>query len=70
MRPEQVRNRDARNRARADAEKAGLVHKGDKKEVDHINPLALGGSYAKSNTRITTRSFNRSRAAAARDHKR
>ena len=34
--PAQVKRREARNRARYAAEKAGKVHKGDGKEVDHI----------------------------------
>lgn len=33
--PAQVKRREARNRARAAFEKAGKVHKGDGKEVDH-----------------------------------
>lgn len=61
-RPEQVRNRVARNKARRES---GLKV-GDPREVDHIKPLAKGGSTSKSNTRITSRSFNRSRAAKAR----
>jgi hypothetical protein len=34
--PAQVKRREARNRARYAAEKAGKVRKGDGKEVDHI----------------------------------
>jgi hypothetical protein len=33
--PAQVKRREARNAARAKFEKAGKVHKGDGKEVDH-----------------------------------
>lgn len=33
--PRQVKRREARNKARARAAKKGLVHKGDKKELDH-----------------------------------
>ena len=33
--PEQIKRRAQRNKARRDAEKAGKVHKGDGKEVDH-----------------------------------
>lgn len=33
--PAQVKRREARNKARASYEKAGKVHKGDGKEVDH-----------------------------------
>ena len=42
--PEQVANRVARNRARQAALKAGTVHKGDNKEVDHKKMLKDGGS--------------------------
>lgn len=59
---EQKTNRAARNAARREA---GLKV-GDPREVDHIRPLAQGGSTAKSNTRVTSRSFNRKRAAKAR----
>jgi hypothetical protein len=34
--PEQVKRREARNRVRRHAEAKGLVHKGDKKELDHV----------------------------------
>ncbi len=33
--PAQVKRREARNKARKQYEKAGKVHKGDGKEVDH-----------------------------------
>lgn len=61
-RPEQVRNRVERNRARRES---GLKV-GDPREVDHVKPLAQGGSHSASNRRITSRAFNRKRAAAAR----
>lgn len=34
-RPDQVKRREARNKARRKAAKEGKVHKGDGKEVDH-----------------------------------
>lgn len=34
--PEQKKRRAARNRARREAMKKGLVHKGDGKELDHL----------------------------------
>jgi len=34
--PQQVKRREARNRARRKALKAGRVRKGDKKELDHL----------------------------------
>lgn len=57
--PVEVKKREARNRARYQAEKRGLVHKGDGKDVDHIRPLAEGGSSAISNTRVRSRHANR-----------
>jgi hypothetical protein len=41
--PEQVKNRMARNRARAQLMKAGVVKKGDGLDVDHRTPLVKGG---------------------------
>lgn len=34
--PAQVKRREARNRVRRKAERKGLVHKGDLKELDHV----------------------------------
>lgn len=58
--PEQIRNRVARNRARAAMEKRGLVHKGDHRDVDHIRPLVKGGSTGAGNLRVVSASANRS----------
>lgn len=58
--PEQVKNRVARNKARAEMMKAGKVHKGDGMEVDHTVPLSKGGANAKKNMRVKTASDNRS----------
>jgi 5-methylcytosine-specific restriction endonuclease McrA len=60
--PEQRQNRAARGRARKEM---GLKV-GDPREVDHKKPLNAGGHNGKSNLRITSRSFNRKRAAKAR----
>ncbi len=57
--PEQIANRAARNKARREAEKKGLVHKGDGKEIDHKKPLSKGGSNSKKNTRVVSREANR-----------
>lgn len=57
--PEQIANRAARNKARADQ---GLK-KGDGKEVDHKVPLSKGGSNAKSNQRVVSRATNRHKGA-------
>ena len=56
--PEEIKKREARNRARYAALKAGKVHKGDKLEVDHIKPLAKGGSTELSNTRVVSEKKN------------
>ncbi len=53
--PEQVRNRVARNR---DRRESGLKV-GDSREVDHIRPLSKGGHSGKGNTRVVSRHTNR-----------
>lgn len=62
--PEQIANRAARNHARLEATKAGKVHKGDGKEVDHIKPLSKGGSNSASNCRVVSRETNRKKGAS------
>ena len=57
--PEQKANRAKRNTARRQAEKKGQVKKGDGKDIDHKKPLRNGGSNAKSNRRVRSRSSNR-----------
>ena len=59
--PEQKKNRAKRNKARADAIKDGRARKGDGKDVDHKKPLRSGGSNSKKNTRVVSKSSNRSR---------
>lgn len=59
-RPEQVRNRMARNRARARLMREGVVHKGDGLDVDHRVPLIKGGSNVRANLRAIPESQNRS----------
>lgn len=56
--PEQIHARVLRNKARREALAAGIVHKGDGKEVDHIKPLSKGGSNARSNQRVVSASTN------------
>lgn len=58
--PEQVRRREARNRARAKAEKAGKVHKGDGKEVDHLG-FHRTGPLDNVPTKVVSKKQNRSR---------
>lgn len=53
--PAEIRNRAARNKARADK---GLK-KGDGKEVHHKVPLSKGGSNARSNVTVRSRTANR-----------
>lgn len=57
---EQKKNRAERNTARRQATKAGVVSKGDGKDIDHKKPLSKGGSNSKSNRRVTSASANRS----------
>ena len=56
---EQKKNRASRNKARREAERDGRVSKGDGKDVDHKTPLRKGGSSAKSNTRVRSKTANR-----------
>ena len=58
--PEVKKKRAEQNAARREMERAGKVHKGDGKDVDHRVPLSRGGSTAKSNLRVVSASENRS----------
>lgn len=53
--PEQIKKRDMRNKARREM---GLAV-GDPREVDHKVPLSKGGSNSKRNLRIVSRTTNR-----------
>ena len=57
--PEQVKRREARNRARYKLMKEGKVHKGDGKDVAHIVALDKGGTNA-DGVRVESASANRS----------
>ncbi len=59
--PEQKKNRVARNTARRQEEKAGKVRKVDGKDIDHKRQLMEGGSNHKSNRRVASASANRRR---------
>ena len=59
--PTQKKNRAQRNGARAKMMKEGRVSKGDGKDVHHKKPLRKGGSNAKSNLAVMSKSKNRSR---------
>jgi hypothetical protein len=58
--PKEKKKRAARNAARRELMKAGKVHKGDGKDVDHIKPLSKGGSNTTGNLRVKSASANRS----------
>ena len=58
--PEQIKKRVERNKARREMVSEGLAHKGDGKDVDHIDPLALGGKNVRSNLRVIDENTNRS----------
>ncbi len=58
--PEQKKNRAARNKARRAAVSKGKASKGDGKDIGHKKALANGGSKKLSNTRVESRSSNRS----------
>lgn len=58
--PEQIKRREARNRARRQAMKEGKVHKGDGKELDHVG-YHRTGSLDHVPTKVVTRKQNRSR---------
>lgn len=57
--PEQKKNRAARNKAR----KESGLKKGDKREVDHKKPLSKGGSNHPKNRRVVSRTTNRKKGA-------
>lgn len=58
--PEQIKRRDERNKARAEMMKVGKVRKGDGKDVDHKVPLSKGGANTVSNMRVKSEHANRS----------
>ena len=58
--PEVKKKRAEQNAARREMEKAGKVHKGDGKDVDHRTPLSKGGSNSSSNLRVVDAGSNRS----------
>lgn len=58
------RDRAARNKARRQALREGRVHRGDGKEIDHKNSQPTDNR--RSNLRVVTRKFNRSRKENSR----
>lgn len=65
--PEQVKRRVDRNRARRRAERKGLVHKGDGKELDHQGHHPHG-SLRNVPTRVVSRHANRTRQPPHKSH--
>lgn len=57
--PAEVDKRVARNKARREAIREGVVKKGDGKEIDHKRMLDQGGSHGKDNTRVVSAAENR-----------
>ena len=57
--PEQIKNRAARNKARSEMAKAGKVRKGDGKDVDHRNHNT--GDQRMSNLKMMDKSKNRAK---------
>ena len=58
--PEQIKKTAQRVKARRRMVKAGLAHKGDGKDVDHIKPMRSGGTSTRANLRMRSKSSNRS----------
>lgn len=58
--PEQIKNRAQRNKARREMAAEGKVHKGDGMDVDHIKAMDKGGKTASGNLRVVTDNANRS----------
>lgn len=58
--PEQIKRRAQRNKARKKAMDEGRVHKGDGKEIDHINAPRTG-SLENVPTRVIGKAANRKR---------
>ena len=57
--PDQIKKRAERVKARRMMEKTGAAATGDGKDVDHIKPMRSGGTSAKGNLRMRSKSANR-----------
>ena len=57
--PDQIKKRAERVKARRMMEKTGAATKGDGKDVDHITPMRSGGTSAKGNLRMRSKAANR-----------
>lgn len=58
--PAQIKARTERTETRRADNAAGITHKGDGKDIDHIKPLSKGGKNVASNERVVSASQNRS----------
>jgi len=58
--PAVKKRRAMRNKARREAIRNGTAKKGDGKDIDHKKPLRSGGTNSEGNTRVRSRSSNRS----------
>ena len=58
--PDQIKRRSMRNKARRKLMKEGRVHKGDGMDVDHKTPIVKGGGNSDKNLRVKTDNANRS----------
>lgn len=65
--PEQIKKREARNKARYQMIKAGKAHKGDGKDVAHKDGHALHN--VRSNWEMQSKHKNRSYARTKKGHK-
>lgn len=64
--PEQIKKRSQRNKARRKMIKAGKAKVGDGKDVNHKTPISRGGGNSMNNLSVTSRKTNR---GYARDSK-
>lgn len=67
--PEQVKKREGRNKARRLMMKAGKVHKGDGKDVGHKDGNALHNPPNRSNYKVQSKHANRSYPRTRGAHK-
>lgn len=58
--PEQIKSRTEQNKARRIATEAGLVKKGDDRQVNHKTPLGKGGKTTMSNLEVVSEAENKS----------
>lgn len=66
--PSRIKERAERNSARARMMKAGKVHKGDDKQVDHKVELVRGGSNTNANLRVVSSKTNLEKEAHRKQH--